>query len=159
MGKLRTPEPLTNRHDLEQFECGKSVLDKWLVNQALENEKRGASRTYVVCEDDTRVIGYFCLANGSVAKDETPGKLGHRMPDPIPVILLGRLAVDQNYQGLGIGKGMLRDAFFRARKAAELSAARALLVHSLDDEAKQFYQRHGFAESPMDAHTLMLSLY
>ena len=81
------------------------------------------------------------------------------MPDPIPVILLGRLAVDQNYQGMGIGKGMLRDAFFRARKAAELSAARALLVHSLDEEARQFYLRYGFTESPMDAHTLMHSLY
>lgn len=159
MGTLKPPEPLTNGHDLEQFECGKSVLDKWLVNQALENEKRGASRTYVVCTDDLRVIGYFCLANGSIAKEESPGKLGYRMPNPLPVILLGRLAVDLNYQGMGIGMGMLQDAFFRARKAAELSAAGALLVHALDDEAKQFHQHHGFMQSPMDTHILMHSLY
>ena len=159
MGTLRAPEPLTVEHDIDQFECGKSVLDKWLKKQALENEKRGASRTYTVCEGDPRVVGYFCLANGSVSREGTPGKLSHRMPDPIPVILLGRLAVDKDYQGRGIGQGMLRDAFFRARKAAELSAARALLVHALDDEAKQFYERHGFIESPMDAHTLMHSLY
>lgn len=159
MGTLRAPEPLNHEHVIDQFECGKSVLDRWLKNQALENEKRGASRTYAVCDGETRVVGYFCLANGSIAKESSPGKLSRRMPDPIPIILLGRLAVDQNYQGLGIGKGLLRDAFLRARKAAEHSAATALMVYALDDEAKQFYQRHGFDESPMDTYMLMHSLY
>jgi GNAT superfamily N-acetyltransferase len=159
VGALRAPEPLTAQHAVDQFACGKEVLDRWLKNQALENEKRGASKTYVVCDGDIRVVAYFCLANGSVSKKATPGKLKRRMPEPIPVILLGRLAVDEQYHGRGIGRGMLQDAFFRARRAAEISAARALLVHALDEEAKQFYIRHGFIESPADEYQLMHSLF
>ena len=158
MGEIVAPKPLSAHHNLGEFDCGEPTLNHWLINHANKNEKRGASRTYVLTTDH-KVIGYFSLSNGHVTRAITPGALSRNMPEPIPVIVLGRLAIHNNYQGKGLGSDLLRDAFLRARKASEISAARALLVHALNDRAKKFYQQHGFFESPIDPLTLMHSLF
>jgi len=158
MGALIAPGPLGANHKLAGFDCGELSLNQWLISRAGKNEKTGASRTYVL-EVNQCVIAYFSLANGHVSRTITPGAISRNMPEPIPVIIMGRLAVHIDYQHRGLGSDLLRDAFLRARKASEISAARALLIHALNDKAKQFYLHHGFFESPVDPLTLMHSLY
>src|SRR5690349_21333336 len=106
------PEPLTTEHDISQFACGEPSLDDWLRRRALQNQASGASRTYVVCHTE-RVVGYYALAVGAVSHEHATGKVRRNMPEPVPVMVLGRLAVDQNFQGRGIASGLLRDAILR----------------------------------------------
>jgi GNAT superfamily N-acetyltransferase len=133
------------------------VLDDWLRSRAARNERDGASRTYVVCADK-RVKAYYYLATGSVAGKQAPGRVRRNMPDPIPVMILGRLAVDTTLQGQGIGRGLLRDAILRTLKAAQIAGIRALMVHALDEDAARFYLSNGFLPSPFDPLVLMLPL-
>ena len=107
MGEISTPEPITTAHLTEPFSCGIPVLDEWLKRRALKNEVSGASRTFVVCHD-RRVIGYYALATGSIRHSDAPGNIRRNMPDPIPVMVLGRLAVDQQWQHAGLGRGLLK---------------------------------------------------
>lgn len=106
---LRPPQPLATGHHVEAFDSGRPALDDWLRHRVLKNERRGASRTYVVCEDG-RVAGYYCLATGAVTHAAAPGPGCRNMPEPIPVMLLGRLAMDRSWQGRGVGRGLLKDA-------------------------------------------------
>jgi GNAT superfamily N-acetyltransferase len=154
---LTAPARLTASHSLQPFDCGAPSLSDWLTRQALKNEASGASRTYVVCIDNT-VVGYYSLATGAVVRDEAPKPLQRNTPDPIPVMVLGRLAVDRRYQGQGIGKALLRDAMLRVLQAAEIVGVRAILVHALSEDAKRFYLTHGFLESPLAPMTLCLAL-
>ena len=158
MGAVIAPRPLDTNHKLAGFDCGEPSLNKWLINRAQKNQETGASRIYVLL-DNQCVIGYFSLSNGHVSRAVAPGSVSRNMPEPIPVIIMGRLAVHIDYQHRGLGSDLLRDAFLRARKASEISAARALLIHALNDKAKQFYLQHGFFESQVDPLTLMHSLY
>jgi GNAT superfamily N-acetyltransferase len=154
---LPPPERLTREHDTSGFDSGSSQLDPWLRRRALANEASGASRTYVVCEG-RRVVAFYVLATGAVLQRDAPGPVRRNMPDPIPVMVLGRLAVDRRYQGYGLGKALLRDAALRILQAAEIAGIRAILVHAKDERAAQFYQRSGFMPSPIDPMTLMLPL-
>jgi GNAT superfamily N-acetyltransferase len=154
---LTAPVRLTAFHNLAEFDCGTPSLNQWLTRQALKNEASGASRTYVVCIDNT-VVGYYCLAAGAVVRTEAPKPMQRNMPDPIPVMILGRLAVDLANQGQGIERALLRDAIFRVLRAADIVGIKAILVHALSDEAKQFYLSHGFEESPVESMTLCLAL-
>ena len=154
---LAPPQPIRAAHDLSRFDSGRPVLDDWLRERAAKNESLGASRTYVVC-DGALVVGYYCLASGSVERMRSPGKLRRNMPDPIPVIMLGRLAVDRTWQGAGLGSALLKDAILRTLKAANIVGMRALLVNALDERAAQFYRHNGFLESPFDPLVLMLPL-
>ncbi len=154
---LTFPHPISDEHNPSLFDSGRPVLDDWLRERAIRNEASGASRTYVVCEGK-RVVGYYCLASGAVESKQAPGKVRRNMPDPIPVMLLGRLAVDLSQQGKGLGRGLLKDAILRTLKAADIAGMRALLVHALDDEAAAFYRHNGFVVSPIDTHILMLPL-
>ncbi len=124
---------------------------------ALRNEASGASRTYVVCAEGV-VVGYYCLANGAVDRHEAPKPMQRNMPDPIPVMVLGRLAVDQAFQHRKIGKALLRDAILRVLQSAEIAGIKAILVHAISDDARRFYLRHGFLESPINPMTLCLAL-
>ncbi len=151
------PRPLRADHDLSGFECGAPVLDEWLRNRAARNEGSGASRTYVVCEG-ARVLAYYSLATGSVEHSHAPGRVRRNMPDPIPVMIIGRLAVDMSVQGQGIGRGLLKDAILRTLKAAQIAGIRAILVHALDETAVAFYRNNGFLDSPIDSLTLLLPL-
>ncbi|NCT56311.1 MAG: GNAT family N-acetyltransferase [Legionella sp.] len=157
MGKISAPEPIADTHLLDTFESGEPVLDHWLKHRAIDNDSRGASRTFVV-HDNHRVIGYYSLATGSITTQEAPGNVRRNMPNPIPVMVLGRLAVDQTWQKHGIGKGLLKDAVLRTAKVSHDVGIRALLVHAISESAKHFYKRYGFVESPMTPMTLMLTM-
>lgn len=154
---ITSPELLTEYHLLTGFQSGEITLDEWLVRRALKNQTIGASRTYVIT-DGQRVVGYYALAAGSVLGQAAPGTIRRNMPDPIPVMVLGRLAVDRQWQGQGLGKALLRDAIFRTLQAAEIAGIRAILVHALHEQAAVFYRNAGFVASPIHDHTLMLLL-
>ena len=157
MGEVTAPEPITASHHTESFACGIPVLDEWLRRRALKNEVSGASRTFVICQD-RQVVGYYTLATGSVEHRDAPGKIHRNMPNPIPVMVLGRLAVDQEQQHAGLGRGLLKDAVLRTLTVSQHAGVKALLVHALSEDAKRFYTRSGFLESPFDPMTLMIAL-
>ncbi|PIG93825.1 GNAT family N-acetyltransferase [Gloeocapsopsis sp. IPPAS B-1203] len=155
--RLRPPEKLNSSHQIENFDSGNTQLDEWFKRRALKNELEGASRTYVLCAGEV-VVGYYCLANGAVAQTSATGRVRRNMPDPIPVMIIGRLAVDCHWQGKGIGRSLLRDAIIRTLQAAEIAGIRAILVHALSQDAKQFYEKCGFTASPFDSMTLMIKV-
>lgn len=155
--RVTAPAHIDDHHDLTGFDCGQPALNDWLRRQALKNEGSGASRTYVTCVGN-RVVGYYALATGAVARAAATGKVRRQMPDPIPVMILGRLAVDIRYQGHGLGHGLLRDALLRTLQVAEQAGIRAVLLHAMTEEAKRFYQRAGFQESPVDPMTMMIAV-
>ena len=157
MGKLTAPAPINTVHSADNFDCGISSLNQWLQRQALKNEASGASRTFVVCSGK-EVVGYYALATGSILRQQAPGKIKREMPEPIPVMVLGRLAVDRKWQRSGLGSGLLRDAVLRTYNVSKLVGVRVLLVHALSGDAKKIYLRHGFMQSPIDPMTLMLNL-
>jgi GNAT superfamily N-acetyltransferase len=155
--RLSPPEKLSAGHDLSGFDSGEPVLDDWLRRRAAQNEAAGASRTYIVCAGE-KVAGYYSLAVGAAAHADSPGRIKRNMPDPIPVMVLGRLAVDKSFQGQGVGAGLLRDAVLRTVQAAEIAGIRALLVHAISERAKRFYEAYGFISSPVDPMTVMIGL-
>ena len=154
---LTAPEPLAPDHELDAFESGIATLDEWLKRRARRNEAEGASRTFVLCTG-RRVVGYYSLAAGSILHTEGTGKVRRNMPNPVPVLLLGRLAVDRAWQGKGLGADLLSDAVLRAIGAAEFIGVRAILVHAISDEAKTFYEKHGFRPSPIEPMTLIVTI-
>lgn len=155
--RLSAPEPLAIHHQLESFACGIDSLDQWLKHRALKNQATGASRTFVAC-DSQRVLAYYALASSAVTVDAAPGRFRRNMPDPIPVVVLGRLAVDRALHGQGVGRALVRDACLRVLQAADAIGIRGLLVHALSDSAREFYERIGFDTSPLDPMTLMIAL-
>ena len=157
MGVISTPAPLCSDHDTTRFNCGNDTLNDWLIRRALKNQDSGASRTFVI-NSNKRVIGYFALASGSVERLAAPGSIARNMPEQVPVVVLGRLAVDVDYQGHRLGAALLKDAMLRTLAVSHEVGIRAMLVHAISDEAKQFYRRYGFQESPIDTMTLMLSI-
>jgi predicted N-acetyltransferase YhbS len=154
---LTAPEPLAAHHDVSAFQSGEDALDAWLKRRALKNQIGGASRSFVVCEG-ARVVGYYALASGAVAVDVASGRFRRNMPDPIPVVVLGRLAVDQSLHGKGLGRALVQDAARRVLHAADTIGIRGILVHALSGEAKAFYERVGFDPSPLDPMMLMVTL-
>lgn len=152
---IKAPELLTDEHVLDVFSCGKPELDDWLIKKALKNHKRNNTRVYVVCDDNNKVIGYYAIAMGSVQRESALSSLKRNSPNPIPMVVLARLAVDEGYKGRGIGVGLLKDCVLRSVHAMNVVGGAGILVHALDDEAKTFYKRFGFNESPIDAMTLM----
>jgi GNAT superfamily N-acetyltransferase len=155
------PVRITAEDRLEHFESGKTALDEWLRAHALDNEEK-ASRTYVVTaqggEDAGHVVAYYTLAYGSVVRTEVPKKIRHGLPNPVPVMVLGRLAVDLHHKGKGLGAALLREAIQRTLQAAEIAGLRALIVHAIDDEAVSFYAKYGFQIFPAGTRTLFLPI-
>jgi predicted N-acetyltransferase YhbS len=156
--KLNAPQPLTADHQLNTFNCGETSLDEWLKRRALLNQANGASRTFVVVDDNHVVMGYYALAAGAVHHQDATRSIRQNMPDPLPVMVLARLAVDLRTQGMQLGAGLLKDAVERSLAVAQNAGVRALLVHALHDRAKQFYLYFGFQASPVHPLTLMLRL-
>lgn len=157
MGSVNAPVKLQPEHDISKFDCGEPVLNDWLRQRALQNQQSGASSTYVVL-DEKRVVGYYSLAAGSVARQTATGRVRRNVPEPVPVVVLGRLAVQRGNQGHGLGHALLRDAILRTLQAADIVGVRAILVHALSEKAKQFYQDCGFTPSPIDPLTLMITV-
>ena len=157
VGQVLPPEALAEVHDFADFRCGEAMLDDWLKRRARANQASGASRTYVVCEDK-RVIGYYALASGVVTVESATGRFRRNMPNPIPVAVLARLAVEQNWQGRGLGRALFCDAARRVAQAADVIGIRGIVVHAISEEAKGFYLALGFNRSPLEPMTLMVTL-
>lgn len=156
--QLGPPEPLAASHRLDDFACGEAVLDDWLQRRALSNQASGATRTFVVAVEDGQVRGYYAMAAGAVAHQLVTSGVRRNMPDPVPVMVLARLAVDRRAQGLHLGAALLQDAVNRAVAVSQNAGVRALLVHALHEKARQFYEHYGFQPSPTHPLTLMLRL-
>ena len=154
---LHPPEPLSAGHALAGFDCGVTSLNQWLVRRASPNQTSGASRTFVV-HDDRRVVAYYALASSAIAVVSAPGRFRRNMPDPIPVVVLGRLAVATTHQGLGLGRALFQDAGRRVIRAADAIGIRGMIVHALSDQARNFYLGLGLDESPLDPLTLMTTV-
>lgn len=156
--QLHSPQPLSSVHLLDDFGCGEAVLDEWLKRRALTNQLSRASRTFVVADPDQRVYGYYAMAAGAVSHQTATSAVRRNMPDPVPVMVLARLAVDRRAQGLEVGGALLQDAVNRAVAVSQNAGVRALLVQALHDRARQFYEHYGFQSSPLHPLTLMLRL-
>jgi GNAT superfamily N-acetyltransferase len=154
---LSRPEPLAETHELEDFVSGVSSLDDWLKRRARSNQVSGASRTFVIAEE-RRVIGYYALASGAITVHAGVGRFRRNMPDPIPVVVLGRLAIDRSQQGRGLGRALFRDCAMRVAHAAEAIGIRGIVVHAISEQAKAFYLALGFDPSPGEPMTLMITL-
>lgn len=155
---LSAPRALDATHLLAEFSCTEASLDEWLRRRAMANQLSGASRTFVVADNAQRVWGYYAMAAGAVSHHMATGSVKRNMPDPIPVLVLARLAVDHRAQGVQLGAALLQDAVNRAASVSQHAGVRALLVHALHDRAKAFYQHHGFQASPLHPMTLMWRL-
>jgi GNAT superfamily N-acetyltransferase len=156
--RLAAPQPLEATHDLASFDCGEPSLNEWLKRRALASHLSGASRTFVVVDDQILVVGYYALAAGAISHESAAGAVRRNMPDPIPVLVLGRLAVDQRAQGIHLGAALLRDAVQRGAAVSQNAGVRAIVVHALNDRARDFYQQYGFQGSPLHPMTMMLRL-
>ena len=154
---LSAPEPFGTQHQIADFSSGVTSLDEWLKRRANANQASGAARTFVVCEAD-KVVGYYALASGAVSLAATPGRFRRNMPDPIPIVVLARLAVERSHQGRGLGRALVRDSARRVVNAADVIGIRGILVHAISEEAKAFYLRLGFEPSPIEPMTLMVTL-
>ncbi|WP_407681500.1 GNAT family N-acetyltransferase [Proteus cibi] len=155
--KLTAPEPLKIGHLLESFSSDEEALDLWLKNRAISNQNSGASRTFVTTSDN-QVMGYYALSTGVISTNQAVGRFRHNMPTDIPIILLGRLAVDTRAKGLGIRRGLVKDACHRVIQASGLVGIRGVVIHAPTDDAKRFYEHIGFVPSPLDPMMLMVTL-
>lgn len=151
------PEALNEKHNIQGFNSGEESLDIWLKTKAIKNQKANASRTYVACNNE-RVVAYYVLASSSVVGSSATGRFRRNMPDPVPVVILGRLAIDLEYQNKGIGRALIRDAGLRVIQAAETIGIRGLLVQAISTKAKNFYEKLGFEPSLIDPMILMVTL-
>jgi predicted N-acetyltransferase YhbS len=144
-------EKLQQDHPVGAFDCGKEPLNRFLHKFAWMNQASGSATTYVALADQT-VVGYYSIAAGSAETERVPSRIKKGLGDyPIPVALLARLAVDQNWQRRGVGTGLLKDAMLRTLRVADQFGVRAVLVHAKDEDAKRFYMRFDFVPSPTDA--------
>lgn len=152
------PEPLRGKHSTEGFECGEPALDTWIDKHAREAEASGSARVFVTTDDGERVVGFYALSAASVSPGDATERLikGQPKQQAVPVILVGRLAVDLGHQGKRVGRSLLQDALLRCAAAAESIGARAAIVHAISDDAVGFYERFGFEASPTDPHHLIL---
>lgn len=155
---VAAPAALAGRHNLAEFRCAESELNRWLIQRASVNQAEGATRTFVICAGHDRVIAYYSLCAGAILRELAPSTVRRNMPEPIPVAILARLAVDSQWSGQGIGRELLRDAILRAIRLSCEMGIRALLCHAINERAKQFYLRHGFLASPVDPLTVMVKL-
>lgn len=156
--QLCVPELLLASHRLDEFACGQAVLDEWLKHRAMANQMSGASRTFVVADKEHRIFGYYAMAAGAVSLQMATSSVRRNMPDHIPVMVLARLAVDIQAKGIKLGASLLQDAVNRSVTVSHNAGVRALLVHAINDRARQFYEYHGFQVSPAHSMTLMLRL-
>lgn len=145
------------RFDATGFDSGHPSLDEWIRIVAGRAEGRTA-RTYVVVAADGLLAGYYCLATGSVARTDAPRKLRKDAPDPLPVAIIGRLAVSQRFARRGVGGGMLQDAFRRIIQINETVGFVSIVAHAIDTEASGFYRRFGFEGFPDGTRTMFLAL-
>ena len=159
LDELSAPAPLTEAHDLSEFDSGEPTLDTWLRQRALQNAEMLATTTYVTClSGRPRVVGFYAVCMGQILNQEAAGSMRRNMPKQIPAVILGRLAVDVAWQGAGLGRLLLADAVDRSRRAASEVSARLLIVHAISPAAEAFYLRNGFSRLPVEAPIFALDL-
>ena len=147
-------EKLQRSHAIESFDCNREALNRFLIRYALQNQQAGASQTYVALSED-EVVGYYTLVVGQVEYEDAPQRLTKGLArHPVPIMLLARLAVASNWQGKGLGAGLLKNAMLRTIQAADIAGIRAFAVHAKDEQAKAFYERFDFLPSPVDPYHL-----
>ena len=146
---LQPPELLIAKHDLGSVDSGVASLDGWLRRHALQNQRSGPSRTFVAC-DHIRVVAYYVLAASAIAPDAATDRFRRNMPDPLPVAVLGRLAIDKTQQGMGLGRALFRDATLRTLGAADSIGIRGMLVHAMSDDPRAIYVGLGLDMSPLE---------
>lgn len=156
MTRYSGPELLTATHDLNAFDCGEPALNDWLRKRAMRNQGEGSSRTWVATDSRTRVVGYYASSTAAVTRADATKRAARNQPDPLPAMLLGRLAVDQRHQRQGLAAALLKHFLLKALEVAEITGLRLVLVHAKNNQAASFYQRYGFEPSPIDNLTLML---
>lgn len=156
-GTFTAPTIITADHYIADFDSGEPSLDEWLKTRALKSSGRGSARTFVICTGG-QVVGYYCLSSSAVARAVAPGKLRHDMPDPLPAMLVGRLAIDRRYQNRGLGKALLRDAMLRTTRVSQDAGVALMFVHALHERARQFYLSSGFVESPIQPMTMLITM-
>jgi GNAT superfamily N-acetyltransferase len=155
---LSTPALISLDYKWNDFNSGEPSLDEWLKKRAIRNQTSGASRCFVICDDKKEVIGYYCLSAGAIKRESVPKVMQRSMPDLLPVLVLGRLAIDKKYHNKGLGSALLRDAMIRSVSIAEDAGVFAILIHSLSEQAKRFYLSRGFVESLFEPMTLFMTL-
>jgi hypothetical protein len=155
-GQVTAPLRLNASHDLSRFDCGNDALNGWLKDHALHSEGQSA-RTYVVCDNNV-VIGYYCIAMGSVERRALPSRLKRQqgLPNQTPVAIIGRLARDLRWRGSGLGADLLQDALGRIVAAAQIIGVRCVVVHAIDDEAARFWKANEFIEYPDNSRTFYM---
>jgi predicted N-acetyltransferase YhbS len=158
VSRLRRPRAFSAEDGYHAFDCGEPSLNDWLQRRALKNETTGASRTFVSVDDNGTVAGYYCLSASSLRIEDVPGRVKRNMPAPIPVILIGRLAVDERFKGRGLGASLLQDALLKGLEASRIVGARAFIVDAIDDAAESFYARFGFELMPPTSKRAMYLL-
>lgn len=159
MASFLPPMPISSTHETDSFDCGELSLNEWLNRRALKNQVLGASRCFVLCHhNNKKVVGYYSLSAGAISHEIAAKTMRRNMPDPLPVLLLGRLAIDKNYHNTGLGSALLRDAMLRAASIANDAGVFAIFLHALSEAAKQFYISRGFVESPVQPMTLMMTM-
>jgi GNAT superfamily N-acetyltransferase len=154
---IDSPVPLSAAHDCSAFNCGDDALNDWLRERALAAAAAGHSRTFVCCAAE-RVVGYYCIAAGGILRASAPGRLRRNAPDPLPVAIIGRLAVDRSQQGRGLGTDLVADALLRIVAASDTLGLAAVLVHAASEPAAAFWRRHDFIPFPPDGRTFFLPL-
>lgn len=155
MTTFLAPRPITEQDDSSTFGCGEQTLDNWLRLRAIKNEAAGNSRTFITVERESGLIaGYYCLSAHSLHHEQAPGSLRRNSPNPIPVILIGRLAVDSRFKAMGVGSSLLKHAFAKGIEASRIVGSRAFLVDALNDEAVAFYEKWGFQLVPASSRVM-----
>lgn len=154
---ISAPQPLRAEHVRTAFCCGVESMDNWLKQRAIKSQLTDSSRTFVCC-DDMKIMAYYSLASSAVMTNAAPGRFRRNMPDPIPMVELGRLAVDQALHGQGVGRALVRNAGLRVIQVAETIGIRGMLVNALSVEVREFYLRVGFEPFPLDPMMLMITL-
>jgi predicted N-acetyltransferase YhbS len=153
------PRPITEEDDCSAFDSGEQSLDNWIRLRAIRNEKAGASRTFVTVERESGLVaGYYCLSASSLTHADATPSLRRNMPEPIPVILIGRLAVDERFKGQGVGVSLLKEALTKGIDASRLVGARAFVVHAISDGAESFYAKFGFTLVPESKRVMYITL-
>jgi ribosomal protein S18 acetylase RimI-like enzyme len=158
--RCNPPELLSGEHETDDFSCGHESLDEWLKETALKSSETGDARTYVVVSneplDPGRVVGYYCISTGAFARSSAGGKLSRNAPKEIPTVVIGRLAVDTEFQDEGIGSTLIVDALERILQAASVVGARAVMVNPINERAREFYLASGFTQVNGDPTTLYM---
>ena len=157
MGKITAPRLLLPDDLVNDFDCGNNSLNEWLKKRAAKNQNSGASRTFVICIGE-KIVGVYAITSGGIDRASAPKSIARNMPESIPVLILGRLGVDKSVQNKQLGSYLLKDALFRTWNVSRNVGVKALVVHAISDQAKLFYLKFGFIESPMSPMTLFLPI-